>query len=214
MAPSTGAPPAVENPGSPPPAPADDAGGAPGAGRGVFRTKRATGVLAVRVPADARVFVNGLETSSTGSYRQYASRNLKPGSSYNYEVRAEVVRNGEPVTETKTATISAGNSAELAFDFGGDAVELEPAETSLTVRLPAEAKLYLAGRETRAKGEVRQFTTTNLGNGGRWTSYQVRATLERDGETLVREETVTIEAGKQQELTVSFDEPAEQLARN
>ena len=175
---------------------------------------RATGVLAVRVPADAKVFVNGLETTSTGSYRQYASRNLKPGSSYNYEVRAEVVRNGEPVTETKTATISAGNSAELAFDFGGDAVELEPAETSLTVRLPADAKLYLAGRETRATGEVRQFTTTNLGNGGRWTSYKVRATLDRDGQTLTREETVTIEAGKQQELTLSFDEPAEQLASN
>ena len=54
-----------------------------------------SGVLTVWVPYDAKVTVNGLETKSTGSRRQFVSYGLKPGFSYKYVVRAEVVRNGK-----------------------------------------------------------------------------------------------------------------------
>ena len=62
------------------------------------------GSLAVSVPSDAKVIINGLETRSTGSRRQFYSSGLKPGLKYTYVVRGEVVRNGQVQEDTRTVT--------------------------------------------------------------------------------------------------------------
>jgi len=46
-------------------------------------------VLTVWVPYDAKVTVNGMETRSTGSRRQFVSYGLQQGLSYKYVVRAK-----------------------------------------------------------------------------------------------------------------------------
>ena len=76
-----------------------------------------TGVLTVWVPYDAKVTVNGLETRSTGSRRQFVSYGLKPGFSYKYVVRAEVVRNGQLQEDTRTVTLTAGQITAVSFGF-------------------------------------------------------------------------------------------------
>ena len=83
------------------PAPAGDAP-APGnlpapEGNTSYRTGQA--FLTVSVPADAKVFVNGMATTSTGTTRQYVSRGLASGYSYSYEIRVEVTRDGRIVEE-------------------------------------------------------------------------------------------------------------------
>lgn len=163
-------------------------------------------MLAVEVPADAKIFVNGQETSSTGENRQYISRNLQPGYNYTYEVRAELVRDGKKVEEVKTIDVRAGEVAKVAFN-------LAPAsklETSLTVRVPAEAKVYLAGNATKATGEVRVFRTTGLSEGSRWSDYTIKVEMQKDGRTLTREEKISLSAGEAKELTFDFD--AEKVA--
>jgi uncharacterized protein (TIGR03000 family) len=74
-------------------------------------------VLTVWVPFDAKVTVNGRETTSTGSRRQFISYGLKAGFSYKYVVRAEVVRNGQPQTDTREITLAAGQITAVAFGF-------------------------------------------------------------------------------------------------
>ena len=74
-------------------------------------------MLTVWVPYDAKVTVNGLETKSTGSRRQFVSYGLKPGLSYKYVVKAEVVRNGQTVEDTRTVTLTAGQITAVAFGF-------------------------------------------------------------------------------------------------
>jgi uncharacterized protein (TIGR03000 family) len=76
-----------------------------------------SGVLTVWVPDDAKVTVNGRETPSTGSRRQFISYGLKAGFSYKYVVRAEVVRNGQPQTDTREVTLTAGERTTVAFGF-------------------------------------------------------------------------------------------------
>ena len=76
-----------------------------------------SGVLTVWVPYDAKVTVNGLETKSTGSRRQFVSYGLKPGLSYKYVVKAEVVRNGQTVEDTRTVSLTAGQISAVAFGF-------------------------------------------------------------------------------------------------
>ncbi|MBL9122065.1 MAG: TIGR03000 domain-containing protein, partial [Planctomycetaceae bacterium] len=77
------------------------------------RLSRDAVMLSVWVPTDAKIFVNGNTTSSTGSARSYVSRGLQPGASYSYEIRAEVVRDGRTLTETKQVTVVAGQKANL-----------------------------------------------------------------------------------------------------
>ena len=212
---------------APPPGPEDNSGVPPGldnnppedgavppeAGAGLYRRARGA-TLTVRVPADAKVFVNGLATTSTGTFRRYVSNGLQPGLTYAYEVRAEVVRNGRPISETKTIKLQAGDVSDLEFAMNGsndESIASEPVRTSLTLHVPADAKVYLSGKETRGFGETRVFSTTKLPLGEQWASYVVRVEVQRDGETLSQEETVDLSGGETRELTIAFDAP--QVAR-
>ena len=97
--------------------------GVPGLGPGApgdssfMPTQANSGQLTVWVPYDAKVIINGLETRSTGSKRQFVSFGLKPGFNYKYEVRARVIRDGVAVEETKVVTLTAGERDSVAFGF-------------------------------------------------------------------------------------------------
>jgi len=77
-------------------------------------------------------------------------------------------------------------------------------KTQLTLKVPAEAKVTLAGVETKQSGEVRQFSTTRLAAGQAWQNYQIVVELDRDGQTLREERTVTLTGGRAQELSIGF----------
>src|SRR5256885_3262657 len=163
-------------------APAPGAQGAPAPAQTMYR--RADGLLAVNVPDDAKIYVNGQATSSTGENRQYVSRDLQSGYNYTYEVRAEVVRDGRTVEQVKKIDVRAGETARVAFDFPAGSA----AETSLTVHVPSDAKVFLAGNPTKAGGETRVFRTDRLTGGKAWDNYTVRVELERGGRTIAKEE--------------------------
>lgn len=90
-------------------------------------TQSNSGLLTVWVPYNAKVTVNGMETRSTGSKRQFVSYGLKPGFSYKYEVRAEAVRNGQLETETRSVVLTAGERTSVAFGFNPKAKEADVA---------------------------------------------------------------------------------------
>lgn len=80
-------------------------------------TANNSALITVWVPHDARVFVNGHETTSTGSRRQFVSYGLKPGYQYEYEVRAQVPRNGKWMEDVRKITLTAGADESVAFGF-------------------------------------------------------------------------------------------------
>jgi uncharacterized protein (TIGR03000 family) len=171
-------------------------------------------MLRVSVPEDAMVYVNDLPTKSTGSFRRYLSRDLKTGSQYVYEVRVEVERGGETLVETKTAQLRAGRVADLEFGFVGSETQENVASkptTSLTVYVPEDAKVFLAGRETTSTGAVRNFSTNKLANDSEWGDYVVRVEIQRDGRTIAKESTITLRAGDSREASFDFESP--QVAR-
>ena len=99
----------VESSIQPGPAAASDSSSVP--------TQENSGLLTIWVPYGAKVTVNGLQTRSTGSRRQFVSYGLKSGFSYKYEVRADLVRDGQLQTETRTVILTAGERASVAFGF-------------------------------------------------------------------------------------------------
>jgi len=75
----------------------------------------------VSVPADAKIWVNGRETTIDGAKRRFESRNLTAGKDYKFEVRAQVNKNGRQIEQTQTVTVQGGQTKSLAFDFDANA---------------------------------------------------------------------------------------------
>ena len=90
-----------------------------------------SGVVTIYVPQDAKVFVNGKETSQTGSRRVFASFGLEKGYEYDYTITAVVVRDKERIEETKTVTLQAGDNRGVAFAF--ERLNIVPDEDDLAL---------------------------------------------------------------------------------
>ncbi|MFW6168905.1 MAG: TIGR03000 domain-containing protein [Planctomycetota bacterium] len=178
----------------------DSSNGDEGRGK-TTSVQRDDAFLTVSVPADTRVLVNGVATRSTGDVRRYVSRDLSPGFDYTYEVQAEMMVEGEPVTQTKTIQLRAGQEADLAFDMDVS----EPVETALTVHVPEDANVYLAGNSTKGDAAVRTFRTTALDQGESWSDYLVRVEFNDGGTVRTMEERITLRAGDQRDLSFDFD---------
>jgi uncharacterized protein (TIGR03000 family) len=86
-------------------------------GSGGIATQANSALITVWVPHDARVFVNGYETKSDGSRRQFVSHGLKPGFEYEYEIRAQVPRDGKMIEDVKIVKLTAGGEDSVAFGF-------------------------------------------------------------------------------------------------
>ncbi len=82
--------------------------------------------LIVELPADAKLFVDDHAVKATKSVRNFTTPVLEPGQVYYYELRAEMVRDGKPVTETKRVLIRAGDVVRAQFE----AATAEPVSTA------------------------------------------------------------------------------------
>jgi uncharacterized protein (TIGR03000 family) len=92
----------------------------------------------------------------------------------------------------------------LSFDFEDSAASL--VETSLTLRVPENAKVILSGTETKAMGSVRKFRTDKIAKGIKWSDYLVEVIVDRNGQKLTKHQQITINGGDRLELSFDFDE--------
>ena len=168
-------------------------------------------VLTVAVPDDAVVTVNGHPTTSDGDVRQFMSRGLKDGYVYTYVVKVTYDRDGEEQTESKSVKLRRGDTERLEFEAPKvkDTEEPKPAAedvvTVVRIRVPANAKVSLAGNATAGTGSVRTFRTKQLKSGQQWTGYTVRVTVNINGQTMTKERTLDVLAGSTNDLTFDFD---------
>jgi uncharacterized protein (TIGR03000 family) len=152
------------------------------------------------------VFVNGNRTSSTGTSRQYISRGLDAGRDYTYELRAEVNVDGRTVSDTQVVHVTAGEQAQVAFNLNGNGEQNASAKpkTKLTLNVPADAKVFLAGKETSSTGETREFTSSKMSAGQTWNGYTVRVVANVDGKPVEKVQTIDLTAGDDRQLTFDF----------
>ena len=100
----------------------------------------------------------------------------------------------------------ASNSSAARFAPAGEyaANEVAAPKTKLTLHVPAEAKVTLAGVATKQGGEVREFSTSKLASGQAWDNYTVHVEIVRDGKTLTQDKKITLTGGSAQELSIDF----------
>jgi uncharacterized protein (TIGR03000 family) len=82
--------------------------------------------LTVKVPADALVWFDGVQMTSTGPVRSYVSTPLAEGQ-YSYEVRARWNENGHEVTQTQQVGVTPGAHVEVDFPVPPTTAEKTPA---------------------------------------------------------------------------------------
>jgi len=165
-------------------------------------------LLTIAVPESAKVVVNGLETSSRGEVRQFMSNGLKKGMVYTYVVEVTFAE-GE-ATSTETVKLRAGTAERLVFNEPADPASTVSAtvdlETVVTLRVPADATVNLAGNDTKGEGDVRTFRTRQLAEGQTWESYTIRVTSMVDGVSVTKEKTIDLVAGSDHDFTFAFDD--------
>jgi uncharacterized protein (TIGR03000 family) len=71
--------------------------------------------VTVRLPADAKLFIDDVSCPLTSDTRTFDTPNLKPGQKYYYMVRAEVIRGGQKVEETQRVILEAGQQVSVMF---------------------------------------------------------------------------------------------------
>jgi uncharacterized protein (TIGR03000 family) len=72
-----------------------------------------TATLIITVPADAKLFFDDRPTTQVGPRRTFVTPNLKPGSKYVYNLKVEVVRGGQTLSQTKQINFQAGQSVDV-----------------------------------------------------------------------------------------------------
>jgi len=99
-----------------PPAPAPDK---PADKSETNRSLPATrGRLIVEVPADAKLYIDDQAMRTNAEVRSFQTPDLDQGQAYYYIVRAEMVRDGQPVSETRRVTVKAGEVSRVQFREG------------------------------------------------------------------------------------------------
>jgi uncharacterized protein (TIGR03000 family) len=159
----------------------------------------------VKASGDVRLSVDGQPTRFTAPEQRFVTPQLEAGKSYFYEIQATVARDGKDVSVTRKVTVRAGEEARVDF---GDVVGLAQqgaAPAKVTVRLPADARLYIDGSLSPLTGAVRTFETPRL-EAGKPYVYELRAEVLRDGLVRRAAERITIEAGKAVEVELKVGE--------
>jgi uncharacterized protein (TIGR03000 family) len=72
-------------------------------------------VLTVEVPAGASLYINGRLMRTSSARRTFDTPPLEPGRAYSYLLRAEVVRGGRRVSETRRVEVRAGAVTSASF---------------------------------------------------------------------------------------------------
>ncbi len=71
--------------------------------------------LIVELPAEARLFIDNKSMQATGNRRVFATPSLEPGRKYYYVLRVEVIRDGQPLSDTKQVVFQAGDEIQASF---------------------------------------------------------------------------------------------------
>ena len=71
--------------------------------------------LKFKVPADAKIYVDGKLAPGTGTERSFYTPSLEAGKKFFYEVKAEAVVNGKTVVEEKKVIVEAGANITETF---------------------------------------------------------------------------------------------------
>ena len=162
----------------------------------------------LHLPANARVTINGYSTRQSGLHRRFTSKIPAGSQTSSFSIEASIIRDGQQIRQTRTVSLRPGQSTSLSMDLLGSGITT----TSLTLQVPAGARVVLQGQETSMHGETRVFHTRSLSPGQTWKGYMVEVQHQQDGKTISSRQAIDLVGGQSYQLTIPASPPA--IARN
>jgi uncharacterized protein (TIGR03000 family) len=80
--------------------------------------RETTATIALRTPADARVWVEGREMTQAGTLRSFVSPRLAPDRVYGYDIRVSWTEDGHEVVRRQHVSVRAGDDQTVTFVSG------------------------------------------------------------------------------------------------
>ncbi|MHB1426326.1 MAG: TIGR03000 domain-containing protein [Gemmataceae bacterium] len=162
----------------------------------------------VKAPAGVQLSVEDRPLPRTATEETFRTPELQAGYSYTYTFKAQTVREGKTVAYTKKVKVRSGQTAMA--DFTKLLSEGKDAAT-VTVKLPADARLYVDGVFCPLTSTTRSFNTPELDAGQKY-YYTLKSEVIRDGVVRETSKRVVVEAGR--EVAVEFtDVPMQTVSR-
>ncbi len=161
-----------------------------------FRTGKSKAILSLKLPREAKVYINGKLTKTEGTLRQYVSRNLSKDKNYRYRVKAVINKDGREIVRTRLVSMRPGQDRLVRFKFD------QPQITTLVLKVPADAEVLLDGQKTKAKGKIRTFSTRKLSNEQSWNDYKIEVRYFKDGKQVVETKTLDLVAGAKEMIAM------------
>jgi len=96
---------------------------------------------------------------------------------------------------------SAASAASGKVD--GNEAKADVKKATVVVSLPADAKLFFDGKQTKTTSDRREFVSPELEPGLDY-HYTIKAEIVRAGKTDTKTETVTVRAGKVSRISFEF----------
>lgn len=85
--------------------------------RSYYRPRTSVARLDVSVPEKAKVYLQDQPMSLTGSLRRFVSPRLRRDTTYAYQIRVEVERDGKLISKTTRAMVRGGERVAVAVQF-------------------------------------------------------------------------------------------------
>lgn len=165
-------------------------------------TGNETARVTVHLPAAARLYVDGILCPLTSDTRAFDTPPLRPGRDYAYILKAELVRDGQTVTNSKRVLVRSGETSSVDFgDMRSPDAEVSAAIPPSPLRLPMTAppQYAQAGVDKTGKVELRMLVFETV------PQTQMRTRMV-DGKPVSETYTTMQERAKQVVQSVDFKE--------
>ena len=83
---------------------------------------QAPATLVVQVPAGAKLFIDDTPSASQAAVRSFVTPPLPTAKEFTYTLKAELIRNGKTLTESKQVTVRGGQETRATIDFPAEGV--------------------------------------------------------------------------------------------
>jgi uncharacterized protein (TIGR03000 family) len=149
---------------------------------------------------------------SYGSYGSYGSSGSYGGVIYDAQP-ADAMSAEPPAAPTEAAPQDGAAPQTPQPGLEGTPPQAPPSasarEASIWVSVPADAKVFVNDLATRSLGTERHYVSRGLER-GRSYSYKLRVEFERDGQPVVEDKLIRLQAGSSVQLAFGNGQPAEE----
>jgi uncharacterized protein (TIGR03000 family) len=175
-------------------------------------TATAPASIQVNLPPTAKLFIDDAATRQTSSPRFFQTPEIPVNKDSFYTFRAELVVNGKKLAESKQVKVRGGETSAVTFeDLRAEApAAARPAE--ITVRLPADAQLFVDDKLSSQTEPTRVLQTPPL-EADRDYTLDLKVRVPRGGQTETLHRRVDLKAGQRVEVDFTTEKTAALAAR-